>query len=367
MAPSNKKQHLVILSSPAHPTPAIELGKRLVTTQSAKVTVILSCFDKFVASLSKTIAAIPKTDLFNIILLPPADLSGLVDPTHTGLYAVVSGVRVSKPGFLSAISALETPPTALIVHVYAIECLKIADELKVPKYVYICAHAWYLALIIYTPILDEEVGGEFGDKKEPFLLPGCTPVRPEDLPDPMVVQTRKDYLEFLQIEEFGIAVRSKTMPSKGVVEREEIATMVRKIFVDEEGKKIRSKVKELKLSSEKAWSHGVSIPIFYEVQPTTLAALRDERLLGSVDKAPIFPIGPIIEQGTLTSKSDMLFEWLDKQPNESVLYIAFGSMGKLSLEQMTELAWGLEMSQQRFIWVVRPPKTKPGIDYRGRW
>ncbi|WRX08465.1 UDP-glucuronosyl/UDP-glucosyltransferase - like 4 [Theobroma cacao] len=27
---------------------------------------------------------------------------------------------------------------------------------------------------------------------------------------------------------------------------------------------------------------------------------------------------------------------------------------------MTELAWGLELSQQRFIWVVRPPTQKSG-------
>ncbi|KAF2283571.1 hypothetical protein GH714_012030 [Hevea brasiliensis] len=41
-------------------------------------------------------------------------------------------------------------------------------------------------------------------------------------------------------------------------------------------------------------------------------------------------------------------------------YVSFGSGGTLSAEQMMELAWGLELSQQRFIWVVRPPTTKTG-------
>ncbi|XP_017969752.1 PREDICTED: anthocyanidin 3-O-glucosyltransferase 5 [Theobroma cacao] len=311
MVLSNKNPHLVLLSSPAHPTPTIELGKRLVTCQSVKVTVFVSCFVKAAAAVSKTIGSIPKTELFDVIQLPPADISGLVEPGHTGLTAVVSGVRVTKPAFLSAISALETPPTALIVHVYAIECLKIADELKIPKYVYTSSHAWYLALILYTPVLDEEVGGEYADKKEPFLLPGCTPVRPEDLPDPMIVQTKKDYLEFLQI---GL-----DFPK-----------------VD-----------------------GILVNTWEELQPKTLAALRDYQLLGSIVKAPIFPIGPIATEGTAGLKSE-LFYWLDKQPSGSVLYISFGSMGGLSVEQMTELSWGLELTQQRFIWVVRPPMAKTG-------
>ncbi|XVF17840.1 hypothetical protein REPUB_Repub10bG0159400 [Reevesia pubescens] len=230
-----------------------------------------------------------------------------------GLASLPAVVRVSKPAFRSAIYAFETPLTALIVHVYAVDCLGIADELNIPKFVYISSHAWYLALFIYSPILDKQVGGEFGDdQKQPFVLPGCTPVRPEDLPDPILVQTKNNYLEFIRI------------------------------------------------AMEIPKADGILVNTWEGLQPTTLAALRDDKLLGSVIKAPIFPFGPVIAKGAIGSKSQ-LFEWMDKQPNESVLYISFGSMGVLSLEQMTELAWGLELSQQKFIWVVRPPKTKSGI------
>ena len=47
--------------------------------------------------------------------------------------------------------------------------------------------------------------------------------------------------------------------------------------------------------------------------------------------------------------------WLDKQPNGSVLYVSFGSGGTLSYEKLNELALGLEMSRQRFLWVDRSP------------
>jgi len=46
---------------------------------------------------------------------------------------------------------------------------------------------------------------------------------------------------------------------------------------------------------------------------------------------------------------------LDKQPKRSVLYVSFGSGGTLSYDQIQELALGLEMSEHRFLWVVRTP------------
>ncbi|KAG6666646.1 hypothetical protein CIPAW_01G046600 [Carya illinoinensis] len=93
--------------------------------------------------------------------------------------------------------------------------------------------------------------------------------------------------------------------------------------------------------------------------PLTLAAFRDETLLGRFTKTPVYPIGPLTRP--LSGSRSELFDWLDKQPSESVIFVSFGSGGSLSYKQMTELAWGLELSQHRFIWVVRPP-TKTAAD-----
>jgi hydroquinone glucosyltransferase len=51
-------------------------------------------------------------------------------------------------------------------------------------------------------------------------------------------------------------------------------------------------------------------------------------------------------------------KWLDNQPHGSVLFVSFGSGGTLSSNQIIELALGLEMSEQRFLWVVRSPNDK---------
>lgn len=80
-----------------------------------------------------------------------------------------------------------------------------------------------------------------------------------------------------------------------------------------------------------------------------------------LQQVPIYPTGQITKPtGPIDSNNNLIFDWLDKQPGESVLFISFGirSGGTLSKEQMRELAFGLELSQERFVWVVRTPAVK---------
>nr|POE81235.1 isoform 3 of udp-glycosyltransferase 88a1 [Quercus suber] len=54
--------------------------------------------------------------------------------------------------------------------------------------------------------------------------------------------------------------------------------------------------------------------------------------------------------------------WLDSQPSQSVVFLCFGSLGLFSIEQLKEIALGLEKSDQRFLWVARnPPSEKHGL------
>ncbi|XVF61979.1 hypothetical protein PTKIN_Ptkin08bG0179200 [Pterospermum kingtungense] len=316
---SSTQAHIALLSSPSHLTPMVELGKCLVTNfQNVKVTIFVTTFLESAPTMSRMVQSVQSgNQLFDVIQLPPPDISGLIDPTQPGIASVLAVPRASKPAFRSAISALKTPPTALIVYVYAVDCLEIADELKIPKFVFTSSNAWYLVLIIYCPILDDKAGGVLGeDDDHQYVLPGCTPVRAGDLPDPLLVQTKTNCLEFIRM--------AKEIPK----------------------------------------ADGILVNTWEELQPKTLAALRDEKLLASVARAPIYPIGPVTADATSETSKTELFEWMDKQPKESVLYISFGSMGVLSLEQMTELAWGLQLSQQRFIWVVRPPAKNTGVDFK---
>ncbi|CAI0542175.1 unnamed protein product [Linum tenue] len=48
-----------------------------------------------------------------------------------------------------------------------------------------------------------------------------------------------------------------------------------------------------------------------------------------------------------------VFRWLDLQPESSVVFLCFGSMGGFCAEQVKEIARALEGSGQRFLWSLR--------------
>lgn len=71
---------------------------------------------------------------------------------------------------------------------------------------------------------------------------------------------------------------------------------------------------------------------------------------------PLWAIGPFNPIRTFASETaprHRCIEWLDKQPPKSVMYVSFGTMTSVSDDQIAELAFGLEHSKQRFIWVLR--------------
>ncbi|KAK1269479.1 UDP-glycosyltransferase 83A1 [Acorus gramineus] len=77
------------------------------------------------------------------------------------------------------------------------------------------------------------------------------------------------------------------------------------------------------------------------------------------------PIGPLLPGvrpgrpvGRYWPEDSSCEEWLDKQPPKSVVYVAFGSFTVFDPRQFQELALGLELMGQRFLWVVRPDVTE---------
>ncbi|CAH1414310.1 unnamed protein product [Lactuca virosa] len=50
-------------------------------------------------------------------------------------------------------------------------------------------------------------------------------------------------------------------------------------------------------------------------------------------------------------------KWLETKPQNSVVYVSFGSMVSLSQEEMEEISWGLQQSGFNFLWVVKDSET----------
>ncbi|TKY65105.1 UDP-glycosyltransferase 83A1 [Spatholobus suberectus] len=69
------------------------------------------------------------------------------------------------------------------------------------------------------------------------------------------------------------------------------------------------------------------------------------------------PIGPLMasdsNKSSLWQGDTTCLDWLDQQPPQSVIYVAFGSSEVIDHNQFQELALGLDFLNKPFLWVVR--------------
>nr|UHB15579.1 UDP-glycosyltransferase [Paris polyphylla] len=100
---------------------------------------------------------------------------------------------------------------------------------------------------------------------------------------------------------------------------------------------------------------AVAIRSCNEFMPQWLSLLRD------LYKKAIIPVGmllPSLAENEDSNTSELrVMEWLDQQSLSSVVYVAFGSEAKVSIELLHELALGLELSNFPFLWALRKSAT----------
>lgn len=89
----------------------------------------------------------------------------------------------------------------------------------------------------------------------------------------------------------------------------------------------------------------ILVNTFEELERPTIAALRRHL-------PKIVPVGPLC-CGADDGDDDDCVAWLDAQPRRSVVFVAFGSILKISRDEMAELAAGLAATGRPFLLVVR--------------
>ncbi|KAJ0559619.1 putative hydroquinone glucosyltransferase [Helianthus annuus] len=278
--------HIAIVPSPGmgHLIPLVEFAKRLKTNHNISSTFIIPNEGPLTKSQQAFLDSLPNG--LNHVILPPVSFDDL--PNDIRMETRISlMVTRSLDSLREAVKSLvvETNMVALFVDLFGTDAFDVAIEFGVSPYV---------------------------DLPEPVQIPGCIPVRGEDLLDP--VQERKN----------------------------------------DAYKWVLHNAKRYRMAE------GIAVNSFKELEGGALKALLEDQ----PGKPRVYPVGPLVQAG---SSSDVdgsgCLRWLDGQPCGSVLYISFGSGGTLSSNQLNELALGLELSEQRFIWVVRSPNDKPNATY----
>ncbi|KAI8026553.1 Hydroquinone glucosyltransferase [Camellia lanceoleosa] len=298
--------HVALLPSPGmgHLIPCIEFAKQLVHHHHFSATILIPSAAPPTTAQKTVLQQLPKT--IHHIFLPPVQLPN--DPLSVASQISLT-VTLSLPSVKHTLASLSTSTrlVSLIVDPFGIDAINVAREFGVLPYLFFPSSAMTLLFCLHLPKIDETVTGEYGDLPEPIQLPGCVPVHGRDLPNPVQDRSNKAFIESLK--RYGLA-------------------------------------------------EGIIVNTFVDMEEGAIKAL----LVDEPGKPPVYPVGPLIRTGS----SDGLeryecLKWLDDQPSGSVVFVSFGSVGTLSHDQLNELALGLELSGQRFLWVVRSPSDNASV------
>ncbi|KAF3446282.1 hypothetical protein FNV43_RR11461 [Rhamnella rubrinervis] len=301
------KTHVAVVASPGmgHIIPLFLFAKRLVTHHGLRVSFLNITTE---ASTAQT-QLLHSTDLpsgLDVVDLPPVDLS-----THVSKDALIVTrlcINVDQTfRCLKSVLLKLGKLKALVIDLFCTQAIDVCKDLSVPVYSFVTTSSAFLAFSLYLPTMDREVEGEYVDLPEPVQLPGCSRVRIEDLVDQIRDRKDVDYQWFLY------------------------------------------NLSRLPLAA------GILVNTWEDLEPLSLRAIRDNPFYQEIPTPPVYPIGPLVKNTETGPDVERTLAWLDKQPIDSVIFIALGSAGSLSAQQLTEFAWGLELSGQRFLWVVRLP------------
>ncbi|PWA82384.1 UDP-glycosyltransferase 88F3 [Artemisia annua] len=198
-------------------------------------------------------------------------------------------------------------PTALIIDLFCTSAMSAAANLNIPVYYFITSGACCLVKILYFPTLDRDYPGSFKDMNRLVYSPGMPPIPSADMPGPVLQRNSTDYSDFLQL--------ANLLPK----------------------------------------SSGIIVNTFDSLEPKPIRAITDGLCVKDQATPPLYCVGPLLADSY--NETHECLNWLDLQPKQSVVYLSFGSECMFSIDQLHEIAKGLEMSGQRFLWVIRSPPT----------
>ncbi|RCV27230.1 hypothetical protein SETIT_5G308100v2 [Setaria italica] len=283
-----------------HLTPMVQLAK-LFVQHGVAVTVALVEPQVELASFSAVVARAAATNpsvTFHV-LPPPAPAAEARRERLDYLRLMDAPLR----DFLRSLPAVH----ALVIDMFCSGSLDVAAELGIPAYFFFASGASFLAVFLNLPSVMANMDTSFAELGDsPLRLPVAPPFKATDLP---------------------------------------------KVILDnDEGTKAI-----LRMSERIAESNGILINTFDALEARAVRALREGLCIPGRPTPPVYCIGPLVTEGG--DKKHECLEWLDAQPDNSVTFLSFGSLGTFSKKQLLEIAVGLEKSGQRFLWVVRSPSS----------
>lgn len=206
-----------------------------------------------------------------------------------------------------------TPAAALVVDMFCTTMMDVGNQFGIPTYVFFTSGAAFLQLLFHLQILHDVDNGDVSElinSDTELVISGfVNPIPPGVLP-------------FVLIDKYQWSTRF------------------------------------LKYARACRKANGIIVNTFVELESHALNSLHGD---GATKSPPIYPVGPIINHAQMNLADDRdhdIMRWLDDQPRSSVVFLCFGSMGGFDMEQVREIANGIELSGYRFLWSLRHPAEK---------
>ncbi|KAK1304489.1 putative UDP-glucose flavonoid 3-O-glucosyltransferase 3 [Acorus calamus] len=295
-----EKVNLVFLPCPGmgHLVSTVEMTQ-LLCSRSPRISItVLNMCPLGGPSLTSSLSSYISSPNITLIDLPsPSNFH--FDPTTQKVETIISLYFQShKPLIKQSIQSLNHPISAIIIDFFATTLIDLADELGAPAYLFFTSCASFLGLMLHLPSLD---GTDFMNFKEENLAMPTLPVPldPLAMPSPLLDKANDTYKWFMY-----------------------------------HGRRL----KDLR---------GIIINSFIELESYASKSLSE------ANAPPVFMVGPIIDVHQRRQERHACLEWLDRQPENSVVFLCFGSMGAVNAEQAKEIARGLEGCGHRFLWALR--------------
>ncbi|KAL6616009.1 hypothetical protein ACP70R_038279 [Stipagrostis hirtigluma subsp. patula] len=196
---------------------------------------------------------------------------------------------------------------ALVLDIFCADALDVAAELNLPVYFFNASGAGDLAVFLSIPTVRASMSTSFRELGDSLLsFPGVPPIKASDLPEEAIKDSDAAKAAFRLFERVPEA-------------------------------------------------NGILINTFESLETRAVRALKDGLCVPNRATPPVYCVGPLVSGGG--DEEHECLRWLDAQPDHSVVFLSFGSRGTFPKKQLEEIATGLENSGQRFLWVVRSPRS----------
>ncbi|KAJ1689583.1 hypothetical protein LUZ63_013738 [Rhynchospora breviuscula] len=296
-----------------HLVPMVELGKLFIRNGISVTIVMIDQPDKTGSDLLASISSSNPSISFHV--LPPVPI-----PSNFSFVDIMlTASRLQHPNLVSFFRTLSSV-RAIVLDFFCTDVIAVANQLQIPAYIFFPSPAVGVSTALYYPTFYSSTTASLkAMRDDPLNFPGSLTIVASDMPDTMLDRdssTNKNFLYHFK--------RLQT-------------------------------------------ADGMLVNTFEWFESKAVNAIKDGLCVPDGSTPPIYCIGPIVSKGSCKEGQERheCLTWLDKQPKESVVFLCFGSLGTFSLEQLKEMAIGLENSSHRFLWAVRDPTNifeEPNLD-----